>query len=739
MRKTFFSLLLALITICSTAQSPDFEWASSIGGPGIDFGDDVATDAAGNVYALGGFRDTVDFDPGLSTYNLISQGDEDVYVQKLDGNGNLIWVVSFGGTGSDRAAKLSFDMLGNVYITGAFSNTVDFDPGAGTFNLAANGGLDCFVLKLDSSGSFVWAKSIGGSGHDGASCIDSDALGNVYLTGKFSDTVDFDPGAAIFNLSGGNYDVFTLKLDAGGNFIWANHLENTMIVSPNSLAVSDSGDVCITGRFQGTVDFDPSAATLNLVSNGSSDGFLLKLNTDGNLLWAKAWGGSGSYSVIDIALDDLENSIVTGYYQATGDFDPGAAIFNLSSNGGYDCFVQKLDPQGDFLWATSTGGPIWDQCRGVCTDHAGNIYLTGLFRDSVDFDPGTSSTFLSTTAYAALFVQKLDSNGNFLWAEAIEGDSTSSQALGESIAVDNFGSVYATGSFSYTVDFDHTVSNFDLTTHGSFDAFILKLSQCLPSITIDLISSCGPIVWIDGIAYTSSNDSATYILVNAAGCDSIIALDLTIAEPNYGIDIQTACDSFTWIDGVIYTTSDSTATDTLINMSGCDSIVTLNLSIITVNSSVTSNAATLTADALGATYQWIDCSDMIPINGETNQAFTATWNGDFAVIVTDSNCSDTSDCQNVTGIGVASLHETTQLMLYPNPNDGNFTIQHELLLDNANLYIVDLTGKIVFTQMHMTTKLVTFDVTTLSPGLYVVRIETAEQSLIRKFVIERDK
>ena len=220
--------LLLIIAICistlSFGQQADFEWAKAFGSSNFDKGNSITVDASGNVYTTGLFSGTVDFDPGAGLFNLTSAGGgTDVFIQKLDASGNFIWAKTFGGTSTDHGNSITVDVFGNVYTAGFFSDTVDFDPGAGLFNLASAGNHDIFIQKLDASGNFIWAKAFGSTSTDFGLSITVDASGNVYATGYFKGTVDFDPGAGTFylNSAGGSGDFFIQKLDASGNFIWA--------------------------------------------------------------------------------------------------------------------------------------------------------------------------------------------------------------------------------------------------------------------------------------------------------------------------------------------------------------------------------------------------------------------------------------------------------------------------------------------------------------------------------------
>src|SRR5262249_34496989 len=159
-------------------------------------------------YTTGNFQDTADFDPGPGTYNLTSNGSSDIFVSKLNASGNFLWARAVGGVGIDYSYKIYVDANGNVYVAGTFNGNVDFDPGPGVYNFALSGNSDAFILKLDSSGNFVWARHMGGASGDAAKSMTIDAGGNIYLTGTFQGTADFDPGPGTYNMtSNGNDDV----------------------------------------------------------------------------------------------------------------------------------------------------------------------------------------------------------------------------------------------------------------------------------------------------------------------------------------------------------------------------------------------------------------------------------------------------------------------------------------------------------------------------------------------------
>lgn len=473
--------LFLLVSNFLFSQNINYEWAKGIGGSSFEEGNSVTFDATGNVYTTGRFYNTVDFNPGLGTNNLTSTGSSDIFISKLDASGNFVWAKKIGGTGADKANSLHTDAAGNIYITGFFSSTVDFDPGIGTSNLTSTGSSDIFILKLNALGNFVWAKKMGGTGADEAFDITLDNRGNIYSTGRFSNTVDFDPGASTSNLiSSGLFDIFILKLTPSGNYDWAKSIGGASVEEAYAISVDTAGNVFTTGRFEGTKDFDPGMGTYNLVSNGNRDAFILKLNTGGNFLWAKQIGGISQDVGTDIIVDKVGDVFISGYFNFTVDFDPSSGIFNLVSNGITDAFVLKIGASGNFLWAKSMGGTNIDGAYSISLDDNGNVYTTGNFYGTADFNPSTGTNNLTAIGTTSdVFISKLDASGNYVWAGSLGGTGDD---IANSITADNAGNIYSTGYYVDSVDFDPGAgTSFLNSNNGSADLYILKLS-CQPAV-----------------------------------------------------------------------------------------------------------------------------------------------------------------------------------------------------------------------------------------------------------------
>ena len=400
------------IFVSKLDSSGNLLWAKSMGGTNYDKGYSIAVDPSGNVHTIGGFYGTVDFDPSeLSGFYLNSAGGSDIFVSKLNSSGNFVWARRMGGTNFDSGTGIAVDSSGNVYTTGSFRDIADFDPGAGIVNLIGAGVDDIFVSKLNSGGNFVWAKGIGGSDYDYGNGIAVDLSGNVYTTGSYLGTVDFDSEAGVFNLtSAGGHDIFVSKLNSGGNFVWAKSMGGVDGDYGNGIAVDSSGNVYTTGYFGATADFDPGTGTANLTSMGVDDIFVSKLDGSGNFAWARGMGGTDYDSGYGIATDSNGNVYTTGHFSGTADFDPNSSTVNLISAGSYDIFVSKLDNGGNFVWAKNMGGIGSDYGYGIATDSSGNVYTTGSFSSTADFDPDTNIFNLASAGGDDVFISKLDTN-----------------------------------------------------------------------------------------------------------------------------------------------------------------------------------------------------------------------------------------------------------------------------------------------------------------------------------------
>ncbi|MDX2173949.1 MAG: SBBP repeat-containing protein [Bacteroidota bacterium] len=508
-------LALCLITFFGNSQNLVYQWAKNLGGNNSEVGNGVTVDGSGNVYSTGVFLGTPDFDPGAGTFTIASSsGSQDIYISKLDALGNFLWAKSIGGIGVDAGLSITNDLFGNVYITGYYNGTVDFDPGVGVFNLNTNGGQDIFILKLNSAGNFVSAFGLGGaSSSDTPYAISLDVAGNIYTTGVYSGIADFDPSVSSSTLSSvGGVDIFISKLDPSGNFLWAKSIGGSSSTEEGrGVKIDASNNVYLTGFFSGTADFDPGAGTYTLASNGSSDNYVAKLNSTGNFVWAKQIGGSSAEKSFWLSLDGAGNVYTTGYFSTTVDFDPGAGVANLVASGINDGFVSKLDAFGNYIWAKSFIGTTYTSGNSIIIDASNNVYTTGFFQGTVDFDPSASTNNVTSNGGLDVFINKLDASGNLVTTKTF-GSSGADNST--SIFLDASNNVFTTGYFAGTVDFDPNIGIANIAVAGgSSDAFVHKMNPCtqpsapLNTTTLGNLSICAN---NSGSLTTSSSGTVTW-------------------------------------------------------------------------------------------------------------------------------------------------------------------------------------------------------------------------------------
>lgn len=410
-------------------------WARSTQGVGGIYAWDMALDAAGNNYSVGGFYKEIDFDPGAGVMNMDGGDSVDIFIQKWNAGGQMLWARKFGGIGTDYGQSVATDLSGNVYATGYFKYVGDFDPGTGTTNLNSAGAQDVFVVKLDPGGNLLWAHRFGAAADDSGEAITVDAQGNVYVTGFFNKTVDFDPSASIYELTADSaVNTFCLKLDTDGNFVWGRQLKSKDYNSGSTIAVDSEDGLYIGGGFWKTVNFDPGTDTLLIEATGLSDGYLLKLSsTDGTFKWVHNLGGSAQDGVADLAIDGQGHIYVGGGHGGGTDFDPGPA-FEIPNFAGFsDLFLVKYDRDGHYFWSASTGGNSYDAITGIAVSNTGSVYGTGIYRDGADFDPGPEIFWMDGQPFPNYngFLLKLNQSADFHGKVFLDGNGNLQQDPGE--------------------------------------------------------------------------------------------------------------------------------------------------------------------------------------------------------------------------------------------------------------------------------------------------------------------
>tara|TARA_B110000503_G_scaffold142897_1_gene241525 strand:- start:2220 stop:4586 length:2367 start_codon:yes stop_codon:yes gene_type:complete len=725
-----YILLFILCASCSIAQSQNFESLSNFGGNGFQDVNAIEILANSNIITVGQFENTVDFDESPNTVNRTAVGGKDLFLKCVDTSNNLLWVGAFGGLSDAIAWSVTSDPQNNIYISGNFSGTIDFDPSNSIVNLTSNGGQDIFVCKYSSSGSLIWARSFGGTLNDNGRELIVNSNEEVVLAGWFRNTINFVPGNLSFTkTSSGGEEAFICKLNSSGIPIWVNtYGSNTFYLERvYSLKFDLNGTILFTGIFGGIVDFDLSTNTFNLISNGEEDAFLAKIDSNGNHIWAKSWGGSDEELSLSLQLDRNRDIIICGSFQGTTDLDPGVTSFNVTSPGSRDGFISKFSNSGNLIWAKTIGTASAEVCNGVEIDNSNNIYAIGYYFITTDFNPGAGVNLTPSggNINGDGYLLKLTPNGDFKWVYPLNGSGADATRC--AIIDKNF-NIYLGGNFTGPFDFDPSNSNAVANSIGISDAFVVKLSDCQPTDTVLSIVACnsynspsGTYNWTTGGTYSDTliningcdsvitinlsldnqydttfstvacnsyiSPSGTYTwttsgtysdtLLNQNGCDSVLTISLFIKNQSDTTLFALACNSYNSPSGTYTWTTSGTFLDTLVSQNGCDSVIKVNLFITNQNKTITQNGFTLTSNATNSTYQWLDCNNNnAAIRGETNASFTPTQNGDFAVELTENGCKDTSACVMILGVGIANNNFANEsFTVSPNPSNGEFNIQ----------------------------------------------------------------
>ncbi|TNF49632.1 MAG: T9SS type A sorting domain-containing protein [Bacteroidetes bacterium] len=478
MKKLIYTLL-SLFTIGTSAYSQFIvNYAKQLSGPSDVVGLAMTVDNSGVVYNCGTFVGSADMDPGTGVASVSAIGVDEMYIQKLDPNGDLLWAKTLGES-SDGLTPLGIeqDNSGNIVIVGRFFGTTDFDPGVGTFNLITSGDADIFILKLNASGDFIWAKSIGGTGFDEARAIAIDAVGDIYITGMYCLTVDFDPGSGVANLvSQGQGDAFVFKLNSIGNLLWAksmggNDVNDEFNDYGNGIKVDGSGNVFVCGAYGSTADFDPGIGLAILNCDGFIDGYVQKLNSNGDHVWVQKISGTSSDEAKSITIDSFGNVVVTGYFVGGAYFD--TELIPGFNNGGQDVFVAKFDgSNANLVWARKMGGSGQDIGFSVDTDNQGNIYSTGRFQSNAFFYTQSSYYTLTCVGITNTFVQRINSDGYVTWVIQLANGASG----GTVISLDENNNLYTLGYFQGTVDFDPNSGTYNLTSGGNKDTYVYNMN-----------------------------------------------------------------------------------------------------------------------------------------------------------------------------------------------------------------------------------------------------------------------
>ncbi|MCD6366418.1 MAG: hypothetical protein J7L46_02640 [Bacteroidales bacterium] len=348
------------IFLMKSTSSGQVLWVISAGGFGDDRGLSVKTDLSGNSYVTGYFYATADF----GTQTLTSAGGQDVFIAKYDASGNLIWVVQAGGSGLDIGNNITLENNGNLIITGQFVGTSTFGTTTITSPIdpqTLQPAMNSFVAKYDTSGNFIWVKQGMSDKNCRGIAVTTDDAGNVYATGQYSDTLQFDNihYNDIFN------SIYLVKFNSDGNEQWFKKIGGSINNMAYDITADNSNHILLTGEVHGSLHFYDNS---NYVLTNSYDyqSFVAKFDSDGNLLWAISDGSDSEVSPKTICVNDSDKIFIAGDFKCK--LSEYADVFGqgtFNSVGYDDIFVTKYDENGQRQWMRNFGGKKEDHLHGM--------------------------------------------------------------------------------------------------------------------------------------------------------------------------------------------------------------------------------------------------------------------------------------------------------------------------------------------------------------------------------------
>ena len=665
--------------IAKYTSNGDLLWAKLLYSQSNDnYISDISCDSNNNILFLGKFTGTLDFDPGPNVFNMntINLNLQQLFIEKLDSNGNFVWAKTIGdNVGYTANPSFTLTHSGDIIITGGLYQTLDFDPGPGIYTMTAIDNNNTFLLKLDKDGLFVWAKQLSGTTNVGIKVFSSKIDHCIYFIGNFNNSFDANPnnGVYMLNVNGPNFNYYFIKLKENGDFVWARSISTVGMgtnLKINKIIQDYSGNLIYVGYFSGTIDFNLDSIAVDLItSNPLSDAFFSKIDTAGNYIWTKTFGDIYTETAASIVCDANNNYYLGGVFAGLVDFDPGPNIYNMSTLPYLSgiSYISKFDHNGNFIDAFSLGTPANQGGFGIydlAISPQDDIFAVGKYNGSHDFDPSANTHILTSPGVGSyMFISKYSFCGTHY-------DTT--------IHACNTINLWGT--------------NYDSSKH--FIQYFLNANECDSNMNVNLIKQYGPTdtiqqtvcknFTINNVTYNSSGVYVQHFPIGAA-CDSLLIIDLQVTNPG-------------------------------------------NLTISQIQD-------TLRVTPTNYTYQWIDCATNLPINGANDTIFVPASPGSYKVVAYfAAGCSDTSSCKTV-GKNVGLNEQPIQhIKIYPNPTSETFTISTEGVNHDFKLSITDLLGKILFEQNISPKQNQTISLANFANGAYFIRLENEKINFVEKII-----
>jgi hypothetical protein len=514
---------------------------------------------------------------------------------------------------TDYGAKILHDNLGNIYVGGNFQGSPDFDLGTGKTTLPNKGSHDIAIAKYNSERKLLWVNTFASNGYDILEDLKITGDGSLLVLGSCSEVLFFSSNSTPIVTSDGVVNAFLARMDASGNLTWAKGINQTgkskdaVYVYPSSLATDSKQNIYITGRFSGTIDFDKTSATDDLsTTNSKDDFFLAKYTSNGTFTESKSFGSDGIDAGTSVITDAQDNVYITGYYSDSLDLDLSSGKYMLYSydkvtKPSINSFIVKYNSNGSFVWARGIYGNSDVFIAKAAMTAANEIFLFGQCKDTLFTTGGSKKILQHGTNY---YLAKYSAAGNNEWIQGILAGSV----IGYEISFDENSNPVIAGAFGGQI-YNYGQPSVRPKARGYNDIYILKYSNAgnyewFRSMGKENDESGKGIDLFPGGFYligdfretTDLNPYGTPLLLSSVP-DNIGAADPDVFFAKYhycdisfsSVKVSEMC-SYTSPGGKVWTKS-GIYTDTIINKSGCDSIITINLTILLKNTITVTNTS----------------------------------------------------------------------------------------------------------------------------------------------------
>jgi hypothetical protein len=457
----------------ATSGAPATQFSKAFVGPWAAGGkvrfEAMAVDGQGNIIVAGSFSGQIDFGGG----EVVSNGGVDIFIAKYSSNGAYLWSRGIGGSRDDYAKAVALDAGGNIIIT-SWSGSGSVDFGGGPINIVS-----AYLAKYSPDGVYQWARALGTNIADGTA-LQTDSNGNIVVGGYFVGPCDFG-GGSIASVQNG--DAFLAKYTPAGGYLWAVRAGGSSAngTGVSQIAVDHSDQIVVTGYTTGAGDM----GGVRFSGFGGNDIFLVKYSASGLPLWSQSFGGSDQDQGKGVAIDSLNNIVMTGFIGNNATVGGGTLV-------GGGIFLSKYSPSGTSLWSRNfpppAGWPVsLENGNGVAVDGGNNIVITGAVGGDVDLGGGVLPMTPGDNNNNT-YVAEYTSSGSHIWsarfANLIPANSPGFNS-GKAIGTDSAGRVIVFGQFSDSIDLGNGVLTNPGACGGScgYGAYLAKFGSAAATPT----------------------------------------------------------------------------------------------------------------------------------------------------------------------------------------------------------------------------------------------------------------